>query len=362
MGYAVARLQRSSALVRLERLTVARRTRLTRPYPVNPLEEALPIAETIQGVNGGHPVPTELLADTLGTTLKSSAFVQKLGSSARYGLTVGSHTSEQIELTALGELLTAPRDSREELRALREAALEPGVFRRFYDIYSGKPFPEIPYASNTLVRELDVRQELTEECLRIIRLNGILAGIVTDRSGTLIVDDLMAAEGDVQPVDVLPNPALETPIDEGREAAEAPFVMVLSPEGNPIAREVANLIETLSIPAKAVEIDTQMSECVSPATSAALRSARGCIVVWPKVSQVSDSRKLRTRMWMTIGAASFQLGDRVVVLADIEDDPELSEVSGASNLVVIDPRTDGGIFPPLISALVSRSIVQVSFG
>ena len=341
---------------------MARRTRLTRPYPVNTLEEALPIAETIQGVNGGHPVPTEMLADTLGTTLKSSAFVQKLGSSARYGLTVGSHTSEQIELTTLGELLTAPRDSREKSRSLREAALEPDIFRRFYDIYSGKPFPEIPYASNTLVRELDVRRELTEECLRIIRLNGIIAGIVTDRSGSLVVDDLMAAEGDIQPVDVLPNPALKTPIDEGHEAAEAPFVLVLSPEGNQIAREVANLIETLSIPAKAVEIDTQASECISPATSAALRSARGCIVVWPKVGQVSDSRQLQTRMWITIGAASFRLRDRVVVVADVEDDPELSEVSESLDLVVIDPHADGGVFPQLMSALVSRSSVQVSFG
>ena len=143
---------------------MARRTRLTRPYPVNTLEEVLPIAETIQKASGGHPVPTDLLAESLGTTLKSSAFVQRLGSSSRYGITVGSHTSEQISLTDLGESITAPRDFEERSNALTEAARHPEVFRKFYDIHARKPLPEIPYASNTLVREMGVNQELTEEC------------------------------------------------------------------------------------------------------------------------------------------------------------------------------------------------------
>ena len=172
---------------------MARRTRLTRPYPVNTLEEVLPIAETIQSSSGGHPVPTELLAESLGTTLKSSAFVQRLGSSSKYGITIGSHTSEQISLTPLGESLTAPRDPEERSAALKTAAREPDIFRKFYDIHSGKPLPEIPYASNTLVREMGVNQELTEECLRIIRANGLLVDIVIERHGSLVVDGSEAA-------------------------------------------------------------------------------------------------------------------------------------------------------------------------
>ena len=342
---------------------MARRTRLTRPYPVNTLEDVLPISETIQEVNGGQPVPTGLLADALGTTSRSSAFVQKLGSSARYGLTVGSHTSEQIELTDLGESLTAPRGPAERSIALRNAAVEPDIFRRFYEIHSGKPLPEIPYASNTLVRELGVRKELTEECLRIIRLNGLFAGIVTDESGSLVVNDPIVRGDDAQPTKPGPFSALaESEDGTPRTEGEAPYVLVLSMDGDTLADEVMSLIETISIPAKAVHIDAQDSVCIPSAMSAALRSARGCIVIWPDVDSLDRNRLLRTRTWVTVGAASFQLGNRVVIVADCEDDPELALASTSLGLMVVEPRTDGGMFPSLMSALVNRSIVQVSFG
>ena len=341
---------------------MARRTRLTRPYPVHTLEDVLSIPETIQEGNGGLPVPTDLLAETLGTTRRSSAFVQKLGSSARYGLTVGSHSSDQIALTELGESMTAPRDPEERSKAIRDAALEPAIFRRFYDIYSGKPLPEMPYASNILVRELGVHQELTEECLRIIRLNGLFAEIVKDRTGHLIVDGPMTTEADREPVDSLSDPVHENSVDSGHLPAEAPFVLVLALHSDPLAEEVVELVKTLSIPARTVEIDANVPETISPEISSSLRSARGCIVVWPKSVQTEVGRQLQVRTWMTLGAASFQLGKRVVIVGDVNDDVELAEVSGSLDLTVIDPGTDSGIFPSLMSALVSRSIVQVSFG
>ena len=68
---------------------MAKRTRITRPYPTHSFQDALPIADTIQRVNGGQPVETELLAEALGTSVKSSTFVQKLNASSKYGMTVG---------------------------------------------------------------------------------------------------------------------------------------------------------------------------------------------------------------------------------------------------------------------------------
>ena len=264
-----------------ERNSMARRTRLTRPYPVSTLEEVLPIAETIQNASGGHPVPTELLAESLGTTLKSSAFVQRLGSSSRYGITVGSHTSEQISLTPLGESLTAPRDPAERSDALKSAARQPDIFRKFYDIHSGKPLPEIPYASNTLVREMGVNQELTEECLRIIRANGLLAGIVTERSGSLVVDAPEIGSEYYEPSGPQPTGDHQPAATVESANEEAAFVLVLSSDGDPVAQEIEALIGTLSIPVRAAKIGLQVSQAISPSISTELRSARGCILAWP---------------------------------------------------------------------------------
>ena len=341
---------------------MARRTRMTRPYPVNTLEEVLPIAETIQAVNGGHPVPTDLLAEALSTTLKSSAFVQKLGSSARYGITIGSHTSEQIELTMLGESLTAPRDPEERPQALRDAAMEPEIFRRFYGLHAGKPLPEIPYASNTLVRELGVRHELAEECLRIIRSNGLLAGIVSDRSGSLFVDDQGETELNVQEREFQAPASYKSSSEERVRTGDEPFVLVVSVDGDQTAQRVADLVETLSIPVRAVEIDAQVPQVISPAISAALRSARGCIFVWPEPDQLGDGQNLPIKIWMTMGAACFQMGDRVVVVADSERDGGLTPNSVSEDIEIVDTQSDGGLFPELMSAMVRTSIVQVSIG
>ncbi len=341
---------------------MARRTRLTRPYPVNTLEEVLPIAETIQNASAGHPVPTELLAESLGTTLKSSAFVQRLGSSSKYGITLGSHTSEQISLTPLGESLTAPRDPAERSDALRTAAREPDIFRKFYDLHSGKPFPEIPYASNTLVREMGVNQELTEECLRIIRANGLLAGIVTERSGSLVVEGLEVAHESYEPDGPQDTGECESDAFEERERGEAAYVLVLSVDGDPVAQEIEGLIGTLSIPVRAAEIGLQVSQVISPGISTELRSARGCILVWPRSERTEGEQKILTRAWMTLGAASFELGDRLVIVSDVQDGSELAMITDEADITVVDRSADGSLFSALMSAMVGTSIIQVSMG
>ncbi len=338
---------------------MARRTRLTRPYPVNTLEEVLPIAETIQKSSGGHPVPTELLAETLGTTLKSSAFVQRLGSSSKYGITLGSHTSEQISLTLLGESLTAPRDPAERSDALRTAAREPDIFRKFYDIHSGKPLPEIPYASNTLVREMGVSQELTEECLRIIRANGLLTGIVTERSGSLIVDQPDETHEDQ---DLVSPGESVTAAPSKPDGNEATYVLVLSAEDDPVAQEIEGLIATLSVPVRAAEIGAQVSQVISDAISTKLRSARGCIFVWPGSEEEDLGDSILTRTWMTLGAASFQLGDRLVIVSQDRDEHGLAAIMEESDIAVVNRGEDGGLFQELMSAMVRTSIIQVSMG
>ena len=345
---------------------MARRTRMTRPYPVNTLDEAIPIAETIQTVNGGQPVATDLLAQALGTTVKSSVFVQKLNSSVRYGLTTGSHTADQIELTKRGESLTAPRDAGERTRALRAAAIEPDAFRGFYLVYAGKRFPEGPYASNTLVREFGIRQELTEECLRIIKQNGLTAGIVVERFGELIVDQSTKPgatnrqDGDSSSVEAeLP----EMPVNA---SDGPPSVVVVASPAEPLAAEVIAALDTLSIPITLVDLAAESAVLVAPATLDALRSARGCIVVWPRLEADAADRTGRwlveTKVWLTIGAAASHLGDRIVVVSPQDCDTDLAAASDSLDLRVIGPTAQHSVYPVLVSALVEKMIVRISLG
>lgn len=381
---------------------MAKRTRLTRPYPIHTLEDALPIAETIQNVNGGLPVATDLLAKSLGTTVKSSAFVQKLKSSAGYGLTVGSHTSESIEVTPLGESLTAPRDEAARASALRDAALAPEVFGSFFEMYAGKRFPEEEFASNALVRDLSVHPDLAQECLRILRSNSLYVGLATERDDGLFVnpagsssavadsefppaydatgaraaapfrpvqigigpDDGSGAFGrDAAPLDDRSGVSSASGDERARETATA---LIVAQPDDPLAEEARRVMDTLSLPVSRAELGSYSSRPVPQETSDALRPARGCVIVWPSGdvgdAPDADRRILRARAWMTLGAASHLLGDKVIVVGDGGGDPELAAASEALDLTVIDGSDAGGVYPALMGALIAKSVVQVSWG
>ena len=379
---------------------MAKRTRLTRPYPIHTLEDALPIAETIQNVNGGLPVATDLLAKSLGTTVKSSAFIQKLKSSAGYGLTVGSHTSESIEVTPLGESLTAPRDEAERATALRDAALAPEVFGSFFEMYAGKRFPEEEFASNALVRDLSVHPDLAQECLRILRSNSLYVGLATERDDGLFVNPAgsssAVADSESPPAyDATGARAAEpfrpvqigigpddgsgapgrnaAPLDDlsgassgDERAREMATALIVAQPDDPLAEEARRVMDTLSLPVSRVELDSSSSRPVPEETSDALRPARGCVIVWPSGgvgdAPDADRRLLRARAWMTLGAASHLLGDKVIVVGDAGGDPELAAASEALDLTVIDDSDAAGVYPALMGALIAKSVVQVSWG
>ena len=179
-----------------------KRTRKVRSYPVHTLQDSLAVAGAIQKSNSGLPFDRALLARALNTTPASSSFTMRLNSSAKYGLTQGRYNDHSIAITPRGEATVAPKDAEERRRAFREAALEPDVFRRFYEMLDGKAMPRAEYAQNLLQRELDIQPELSAECLQIAEANGLFADILRrDNSGELLVA--------LTPIDDVPTEPVE---------------------------------------------------------------------------------------------------------------------------------------------------------
>ena len=348
---------------------MAKRTRITRPYPTHSIQDSLPVAETIQRVNGGRPVETELLAEALGTSAKSSTFIQKLNASSKYGLTLGSYSDDFIQLTELGESVTAPGSAEEREDSIVEAVTYPDVFREFYRIYSGKRLPEDIYASNTLVRELGVPRELTEECLGIIRRNGLVAGIVSDQGGVLIVGAVAESEeaghytaepsmgrGTARIVNAGTREGDE--LDTGAGAD----ILIVSVAGDPVHSDVSALVEGLSLPSKSVVLDASGDRIISQEISSELNSARGCIFVWPENSEVEAARAPSPILWATFGALSYQLGRKLIVLIRESEYTSLDSLMGDSATTFIQAANDESVYPKLIAALVQSGIVKITVG
>ena len=403
-----ARILNSFSEIPLEKKTeMAKRTRITRPYPTHSLQDALPIAETIQRVNGGHPVRTDLLAGELGVSVRSSAFFQKLNASAKYGLTIGTNADEFIELTELGEAITAPGSREERTESIRKSAALPEVFGEFYRIYAGKRMPEDIYASNVLTRDLGVPRELTEECLQIIRRNGLLAGIVFDQSGVLMVGaasvadsedrrgystaTLDGANGDLSsedgtqsaeyrrvdyPEDIPSNGDGTLQSSEGAEferstgengrRRDEAHILIISGSESRIARAATTLAEGLSARSKLVTLDMSEPGIIPDALSESLESARGCVFVWPGDSVRDgaaadgggESIAYERKTWAALGAAAYRLGPRLVIVWEDSD----GAAAGLPEDRVVRLASGESVYPKLMAALVQAGIVRVSIG
>lgn len=368
---------------------MARRTRLNRPYPTQSLQDALPVSQKIQDANGGNPVETDMLAESMGTSVKSSLFIQKLKSSAMYGLTIGAHTNATIELTELGERLTAPGSPEERSESIRQAALAPDVFRRFYAAYAGKPMPGDVYAANTLTRQLGVDERLAEECLGIAKRNGLFAGVIADREGTLTVARIERADGE-RLAEETSAPYLESPPPssasdsnrarrgEGRDgddsedggAVRRPQTLLVAAEPDDPAGEAALAVaRALGVETESAALDANGAALVSGELLAALESARGCVFVFPN-GAISESdaggfARRSARAWAALGATVGRLGSRTVAIrpADPGGDasPSFQDLAGESVAAV--ERADGAtLFAVLAPALIQAGVIRVSVG
>ena len=299
--------------------TSAKRTRMVRQYPVHTLEEAAAIATTIQQANAGLPFDRVLLAKAMSTTPASSGFTMKLNSSAKYGLTHGGYNDDRIALTPLGESIVAPKRKGERRQVLVEAALQPELFRRFYQLLDSKRLPEDTYAQNMLQRELGIDARLTEECLKIIKDNGQYVGILGEVGGSLYVS-LSGAHG-TGGATVQTDAEADNDDGEAAEDGRPGGRIFIGHAGNrDVVDSLTAVLETFGIRYDVVECDYDPGRPVSEEVSERMRGCTAAILVFaaPTDSDWAGRReeKRMQKMLYQLGGASVLYGERVVSLKE----------------------------------------------
>jgi predicted nucleotide-binding protein len=122
------------------------------------------------------------MATALGRSPGSSAFRQITAASSAYGLTGGSYKT-QFSMAEGGRAIVEPKSTEEEALGLVAAALAPAVFRRAYDFYKGKKYPEGQFFQNTAVREFGVPQKNAAKFVEIFTANMRYVGLIRDTPG-----------------------------------------------------------------------------------------------------------------------------------------------------------------------------------
>ena len=275
------------------------------------------VVETLyrHGVDGS--MDRVLLAGRLGTTPASSAFVIRLGSCERYGLTGSS--GGIVELTPRGEAAAAPSSPEERQRALLEAALEPELFRRFYAAYDGQKLPDDDMARNMLRRDLGVEDELTAECLDVLKQNGLYAGLLGDVGGSLYVSANGAHAG--QPTGTpteAPSSEPSTEVGSQEKPPEDRDILIGHSGASDVARTIESTLALFEVPFRTLELDGGATFDGSAAEITATCGAAIVVHAGPSSPPLDDSieRRAREDAVNLIGGATALFGSRVLLLRE----------------------------------------------
>ena len=347
---------------------VARRTRVTRPYPTYTLEDALSVARAIYEANAGLPFDRELLAGALGTTPKSSAFTMRLNASAAYGLTEGGYNDPDIRLTGLGETVVSSSPDEARLSdAVAAAATNPDTFGRFYRLFDGRRLPQSNYLHNILERELGIRSDLADECLGILWENGEFAGLIAEGAGGEY--HVRLPEPDIVPDVAPPQKRVATEIQtpyiakpevgapERDERAVSERCVFIGHIGDSDAADyVVSMLDEFGILTASPRIPEDDTGLLVPQeVSQAMRDSRAAVLVF---RSGDDAWASRDKMIGMLGASSVLFDDRVVLLH--EDGERMSISLDRLNHIDFDHERPGESGMNLLVALHKAGVINVT--
>lgn len=173
------------------------RTRTARPYPASSIADALELGKSIMFLAAGEKVRRLTLLEKMGKSTSSSGTRMMITNSGKYGITVGSYTSEYFELTPQGAIVVNP--SRPE-RERKQATFELGIagiasFKTLYEHYKGKRLPDREVIKDYL-RDSDMQVPDLDECIDTFIVNAKDIGLLRTIGGaeTLVSIDQVLEE------------------------------------------------------------------------------------------------------------------------------------------------------------------------
>lgn len=150
-------------------------------FPRATLESVLKIPYAMKELNGGNPWAPEEIRKAIGAGTGGNAYFYLTAAARDYGLTIGTLSTEKIELTGLGRDLVYAPNAEEELALKIRAFLNVDVFKSVLEYYKGSNLPDMKYLGNTLQKDFGLAPETHEEFSRVFRENcqylGITSGI-----------------------------------------------------------------------------------------------------------------------------------------------------------------------------------------
>lgn len=152
-------------------------------FPRHSLKEVLKLAESIEANNAGKPYDRINLAESINMSPNSSGFRNLITSSLRYGITIGGRQADKIALTDIGKGIVSPITDEQRNDCLKQALLQPLLFKTIFEYYDNNKIPRRDLLINTLRNEFKVAHGDANTCYEIILKNIEDYGLATEIKG-----------------------------------------------------------------------------------------------------------------------------------------------------------------------------------
>lgn len=302
---------------------VKKKRRPYRVYAFHSLQQALLISQAIQDKNNGRPFKRILLANAIKKSPSGTDFRDLLSSSFKYGLTLGTEKADSISLTELGQSIVKSRDATEKSKGLREAALKADLFRKIYERYDNGKLPQEQFLKNVLEVDFHVPPENREEVARLIKENGIFAGIIRDVSGSpyVMIEGEQVTPPEVEPTEVAEvAEGAEVPVSAEAPKAERKIFVGHGKNMKPV-QQLEKVLQQFKIPYIVAEEEPNRGRPISVKVAELMRECSAAILVFTSDEEFKDLQG--NTIWRPSenviderGAASILYGDRMVIFKE----------------------------------------------
>lgn len=175
-------------------------------YPSIDLEEALSRLTSLKdaiGVNGQFN--RETITSAIGYKSISGASGRAVAALVHYGLL--NREKDMYSLSPIGQKYLMPTQESEEFTAVKEAVLEPKLFKQIYEDYKGQVLPR--QLNNILTVKHGIQTKVAPAVVKLIESSFRHAGVIGENNLLISFDkdvDVNSVVG-TNPESALPNPA-----------------------------------------------------------------------------------------------------------------------------------------------------------
>lgn len=341
-------------------------------FPRFSLLKVLKIAQSIETNNAGNPYDRIDLAKSIDLTPSSGNFRMMIIASTRYGLTRGNYSADKIELAPLGSAIVAPTTDEQKANGLRNALLNPPLFKEVYTFFDKKQIPREELFKNTLKKEFKVATDNVDACYEIIMQNMTELNLIQEIKGNTYLQLDKLGMGNIAITETSPQQEtitepqtsdIESPPVKIEEKQIPKQIFVAHGKNTKPLEQLKAILTQFKIPFQVAIDDAHKGRPISAKVAQLMKECTSGIFIFTADEETTDQESKKVlrpsdNVVFELGAGTVLYGNKIVIFRE-EGVDFGSDFTDIGRITFEKDKLDAKSFE-LMKELISLGFLQVS--